>query len=177
LKMKKLACMDEVIKYEKGCTSMKTENRKDIKVIVFQLGDEEYAVSVHQVGSIERMQPITRVPQMEAFIKGVINLRGVITPVIDIRVRFGLKERESTESTRIIVVYLDDMEVGLIVDAANDVMDIPENTIEPAPEVIGAVNNDYIAGVAKVDDRLLILLDLEKVLSPDDINELKTVEG
>ncbi|GAB3794763.1 chemotaxis protein CheW [Virgibacillus kimchii] len=156
---------------------MENEKVKDIKVIVFQLEEEEYAVSVQQVGSIERIQPITRVPQTEAFVKGVINLRGVITPVIDIRVRFGLKEKDYTESTRIIIVYLDDMEVGLIVDSANDVLDIPENTIEPAPEVIGAVNTDYIEGVAKIDDRLLILLDLQKVLTPDEMNELKTVEG
>lgn len=149
----------------------------DIKVIVFQLEEEDYAVSVSQVGSIERIQPITRVPQTEAFVKGVINLRGVITPVIDIRVRFGLEEKEYTESSRIIIVYLDEMEVGLIVDSANDVTDIPKAAIEPAPEVIGAVDTDYIEGVAKVDDRLLILLDLQRVLTPKEMADLKTVEG
>src|SRR5690625_7801891 len=91
---------------------MDNEKVHDIKVIVFQLEEEDYAVSVSQVGSIERIQPITRVPQTEAFVKGVINLRGVITPVIDIRVRFGLEEKEYTESSRIIIVYLDEMEVG-----------------------------------------------------------------
>ncbi|MGP4107005.1 chemotaxis protein CheW [Virgibacillus sp. L01] len=149
----------------------------DRKVIIFQLNYEEYAVSVQQVGSIERIEPITRVPQTADFVKGVINLRGVVTPIIDLRIRFGLKETEFTESSRIIIVYLDDMEVGLIVDAANDVIDIPENAIEPAPEVIGSVDVDYIDGVAKLDNRLLILLNLQKVLTKEEITELKSVEG
>ncbi|WP_205601337.1 chemotaxis protein CheW [Virgibacillus sp. YIM 98842] len=156
---------------------MEIEKMNDIKVIVFQLEKEEYAVSVQQVGSIERIQPITRVPQTETFVKGVINLRGVITPVIDIRLRFGLEEKEYTESSRIIIVHLDDMEVGLIVDSANDVIDIAKNAIEPAPEIIGTVDTDYIEGVAKVEDRLLILLNLQKVLTPEEINDLSTAEG
>ncbi|MFA1820654.1 chemotaxis protein CheW [Virgibacillus oceani] len=156
---------------------MENEKANEKKVIVFQLESEEYAISVQQVGSIERIQPITRVPQTEAFVKGVINLRGVITPVIDIRIRFGLEEKEYTESSRIIIVYLNEMEVGLIVDSANDVVDIPENTIEPAPGMIGAVETDYIEGVAILADRLLILLDLQKVLTFEEMKDLKTVEG
>lgn len=156
---------------------MGQETLVDKKVIVFQLKDEEYAVSVDQVGGIERMQTITRVPQTADFVKGVINLRGVVTPVIDLRVRFGIEETEFTDATRIIIVYFDDMEVGLIVDAANDVIDIPQQSIEPSPEVVGSVDVDYIEGVAKLDDRLLILLHLQKVLSNDEISELKTVEG
>ncbi|HLR07949.1 MAG TPA: chemotaxis protein CheW [Bacillota bacterium] len=146
------------------------------KVIVFQLEDEEYAVPVGQVGSIERIEPITRVPQTAAFVKGVINLRGVVTPIIDLRTRFGLEEAEYSDSTRIIIIHMDEMEVGLIVDSANDVIDIPHDAIEPAPEVVGAVDVDYIKGVAKLENRLLILLDLEKVLSKDEMAELKTVE-
>src|SRR5690625_68282 len=149
----------------------------DRKVIVFQLNNEEYAVSVDQVGSIERIQPITRVPQTADFVKGVINSRGVVIPVIDLRIRFGLDEIEHSDSTRIIIFYLDDIEVGLIVDVANDVVDIPENIIEPPPEVVGTVHVDYIEGVAKLDDRLLILLDLQKVLTTDEIEHLKKVEG
>lgn len=147
------------------------------KVIVFQLNNEEYAVSVEQVGSIEMMLPITRVPQAADFVKGVINLRGVIIPVIDLRIRFGLEEIEYTDTTRIIIFYLEDMEVGLIVDVANDVVDVPENIIEPPPEVVGTVHVDYIEGVAKLDERLLILLDLQKVLTTDEIEHLKKVEG
>ncbi|WP_047981251.1 chemotaxis protein CheW [Ornithinibacillus contaminans] len=156
---------------------MSNETATEKKVIVFQLKDEEFAVSVKQIGSIERIQTITRVPNTKSFVKGVINLRGVVTPIIDLRTRLGIQESPYNDSTRIIIVYLDDMEVGLIVDAANDVIDIPTSIIEPAPEVIGAVNADYIEGVAKLSDRLLILLDLKKVLTNEEINELKTVEG
>ncbi|MBS3680028.1 chemotaxis protein CheW [Ornithinibacillus massiliensis] len=156
---------------------MSNETVTEKKVIVFQLKDEEFAVSVQQIGSIERIQTITRVPNTAHFVKGVINLRGVVTPIVDLRSRLGIEEAEYTESTRIIIVNLEDMEVGLIVDAANDVIDISTETIEPAPEVIGAVNADYIEGVAKLENRLLILLDLRKVLTNEEINELKNVEG
>ncbi|MEN2766427.1 chemotaxis protein CheW [Ornithinibacillus xuwenensis] len=156
---------------------MANEIATEKKVIVFQLKNEEFAVSVQQVVTIERVQTITRVPNTSNFVKGVINLRGVVTPIIDLRTRLGIEESEYNESTRIVIVYLDDMEVGLIVDAANDVIDIPSDVIEPAPEVIGAVNADYIEGVAKLDSRLLILLDLKKVLTNEELNELKSPEG
>lgn len=147
------------------------------KVIVFQLEDEEYAIPVRQVKSIEKIEHITRVPRTSSFVKGVINLRGVVTPIIDLRNRFGIKEAEFSESTRIIIVALEDMEVGLIVDAANDVIDIPSNVIEPPPEVVGAVEVEYINGVAKLDKRLLILLDLEKVLVDDKTKNAASSEG
>lgn len=156
---------------------MENKTIMDKKVIVFQLQNEEYAVSVAQVGSIERMQPITSVPQTADFVKGVINLRGVVTPIIDLRVRFGMEASKEGEATRIIIVYLDNMEVGLIVDSANDVIDIPENAIEPTPEVVGTVDVDYIEGVAKLENRLLILLHLQKVLTSEEMNTLKAVEG
>ncbi|MBR3121559.1 chemotaxis protein CheW [Oceanobacillus profundus] len=146
-------------------------------MIVFQLQDEEYAVPVNQIGSIERQQPITRVPQTLPYVKGVINLRGVVIPIIDLRLRFGMEETDFDANKRIIIAQINEMEVGLIVDVANDVIDIPEELIEPAPEVIGTVNADYIEGVAKVDNRLLILLDLQKVLSFQDIDVLNAVEG
>lgn len=156
---------------------MENNTGTQLKVIVFQIENEEYAVSVDQVGSIERVQSITRVPQTEKFVKGIINLRGVVIPVIDLRVRFGMEEIPHTESTRIIIIHLDKVEVGLIVDVANDVIDLPEDVIEEAPEVVGTVNVDYISGVAKLDKRLLILLDLQKVLKTEDVDELQNLEG
>lgn len=156
---------------------MEQEGLTDKKVIVFQLKDEEYAVPVDQVGSIERLQTITRVPQTAPFVKGVINLRGVVTPVIDLRVRFDIEETDYTEATRIIIVTIDEVEVGLIVDAANDVIDLPQQTIEPPPEVVGSIDVDYIDGVAKVDERLLILLNLQKVLTEQEVDEIKIMEG
>ncbi|WP_226034926.1 chemotaxis protein CheW [Aquibacillus saliphilus] len=156
---------------------MSEVNKQDIKAIVFELNNEEYAIPVQQVGSIERMQHITRVPQTEDFIIGVINLRGVVTPIIDLRKRFSIEKTEFTNSTRIIIVYINNMEVGFVVDAAYDVIDIPENAIEPAPEVIGTVDVDYIEGVAKIDSRLLMLLNIEKVLSSQEVDHLQSVEG
>ncbi|MFA9558063.1 chemotaxis protein CheW [Evansella sp. AB-rgal1] len=148
----------------------------DIKVIVFQLQNEEYGVSVEQVLSIERFQHITRVPRTAEFVKGVINLRGVVTPVIDLRSRFGIEEKEFSDSSRIIIVTVEEMNVGLIVDAANDVIDISSSAIEPPPEVVGGIKTDYIRGVAKLDKRLLIILNLNKVLSPDELSEMQNLE-
>jgi purine-binding chemotaxis protein CheW len=149
----------------------------EVKVIVFQLKDEEYGVEVDQVRSIERMQHITRVPRTTDFVKGVINLRGVVTPIIELRNRFGIESIETTDSTRIIIVAVGSMEVGLIVDAANDVVDIPSDIIEPPPQIVGGIEADYLRGVAKMDKRLLILLNLDKVLNPDELNGLKGFEA
>jgi purine-binding chemotaxis protein CheW len=139
----------------------------EVKVIVFQLQDEEYGIPVQQVRSIEKVQHITRVPGTAPYIKGVINLRGVITPIIDLRKRFGLEELLNTESTRMIIVSKDDIEIGLIVDSANDVIDIYQNIIEPAPEVVGSAHIDYIKGVAKLDKRLIVMIDLAEVLKSE----------
>ncbi|MGG0283742.1 chemotaxis protein CheW [Peribacillus butanolivorans] len=149
---------------------------QDMKVIVFQIKDKEYAIPVDKVSGIEKLLHITRVPKAVQLVKGVINLRGVITPIIDLRVRFGLEELEYNDSTRIIVVILDDMEVGLIVDSANDVLDIPVDSIEPQPEVVGHSASEYISGVAKIEKRLLVLINLEKALSLE-INENMRKEG
>ncbi|MFP7252866.1 chemotaxis protein CheW [Virgibacillus sp. 7505] len=156
---------------------MAEEIVQDVKVIVFQLKNEEYAVPVTQVGSIEKMEHITRVPNTESFIKGVINMRGVVTPIVDLRSRLGLEETPVDENTRIIIVDLDDTSIGLIVDAANDVVDIPVDKIEEAPQVIGAINIDYIDGVVKLEDRLVILLDLRKVLKFHEIEAIKSIES
>ncbi|SOC35569.1 chemotaxis protein CheW [Ureibacillus acetophenoni] len=138
-----------------------------MKVIIFQLGEKEYAIPVSNVQGIEKLMHITRVPKAEKYVKGVINLRGVVTPIIDLRERFGLPTAEYMDSTRIIICTLDNMEVGFVVDSANDVIDIPVNSIENQPNVVGTVEVEFISGVAKIDNRLLILLHLNRVLMPD----------
>ncbi|SDN28748.1 chemotaxis protein CheW [Alkalicoccus daliensis] len=150
---------------------------QDIKVIVFQLKDEEYGVEVEQVRSIERVQHITRVPSTPDFVEGVINLRGVVTPIIDLRKRFSIEKNSHSDATRVIIVTVGAMEVGLVVDAANDVIDIPRESVEPPPEVVGGVEAEYIRGVAKLEKRLLILLNLDKVLNPKELEEIKEIEG
>lgn len=139
---------------------------KDLKVIVFQLADKEYVIPVSQVQSIEKIMDITRVPKTPLFVKGVINLRGVVTPIIDLRERFELQANALDDRSRMIMIKAEDIEVGLIVDAANDVLDIPTSAIEPQPDVVGTIESEFIAGVAKLDRRLLVLLQLDKVLSP-----------
>ncbi|KUP07128.1 chemotaxis protein CheW [Bacillus coahuilensis p1.1.43] len=138
----------------------------NVKVIVFQLAYKEYAVPVEQVRSIEKLMPFTRVPRTESFVKGVVNLRGLVTPIIDLRDRFELEVTPYDENTRIIIISLTDKEVGLIVDAANDVIDLQSDEIEPQPEVVGTVKAEFISGVAKIDRRLLLLLQLDRILTP-----------
>jgi purine-binding chemotaxis protein CheW len=159
--------------------AMKTDEKdtKENKYIVFRLLDEEYGVEVNQVRSIERMQRITRVPRTPRFVKGVINLRGVVTPVIDLKTRFGLGTEQYTDNTRIIIVAVDDMEVGLIVDAANDVIDIARDRVEAPPEVVGGIKANYLEGIAKLADRLLILLNLEKVLNAEELMQSNEMEN
>jgi purine-binding chemotaxis protein CheW len=142
--------------------------QKNLKVIVFQLADKEYAIPVSHVKGIEKLMHITRVPKTARYVKGVINLRGVVTPVIDLRERFELPISGNEETTRIIIITLETMEVGFVVDSANDVLDIDATSIEQQPEVVGSLEEEFIAGVAKLDNRLLILLHLDKVLNPLD---------
>ncbi|MDR6722302.1 purine-binding chemotaxis protein CheW [Paenibacillus amylolyticus] len=151
---------------------------EELKVIVFKLGSEEYGIEVERVQTIERMMPITRVPKTFSFVKGVINLRGVVIPVIDLRGRFSLPETEYTDQTRIVIVGVDDMQVGFIVDAANDVIDIKSSSIDSPPEVVGGVKARYLRGVAKLEnERLLIMLNLHEVLNKSEVVQLESVEG
>ncbi len=155
-----------------------TETKElDNKVIVFQLEDEEYAIPVDSVGSIERVLPITRVPRTAPYVKGVINLRGVVTPVIDLKQKLKNKPTTFDDETRIIIVNVKEVTVGLIVDSANDVIDIKRDKIEPSPETIGKEVKEFIEGVVKMDNRLFILLDLEKVLFEEEREEVHAMEG
>ncbi|WP_028611016.1 chemotaxis protein CheW [Paenibacillus harenae] len=150
---------------------------EELKVIVFALGNEEYGIEVDKVRTIERLSPITRVPKTAAFIKGVINLRGVVVPVIDLRGRFNLSETVPTENSRIIVVAVADLEVGFIVDSANDVIDIDSDTIDLPPEIVGGIKAKYLRGIAKLGEgRLLIMLNLSEVLNKNEIIQLEQLE-
>ncbi|MBS4198977.1 chemotaxis protein CheW [Bacillus sp. FJAT-49732] len=145
---------------------MNNPTATDRKVIVLLLNDKEYSISVEHVTAIEKMLHITRVPNVPPFIKGVTNLRGVIIPIIDLKRHFNLGDAEYTDRTRIIIVSYKNMTVGMIVDEANDVLDIPESVIEPCPDVAGAAPAEFINGVANLDKRLLLLLNLENIINP-----------
>lgn len=141
--------------------------QSEIQLIAFQLGKNEYGLEISCVQEIIRVLDITRVPKAPSYIAGVINLRGSVITVVDLHKRFGLSAPEVTEDSRIIIVKWQDITAGIMVDAAYEVTRVPLEMTEPAPTVAGCVEKEYIKGVAKVDDRLLVLLDPEQVLLPN----------
>lgn len=143
-----------------------------LQLVSFEVGKEEYAVPILSVQEINRMMQITRVPQSPPFVEGVINLRGKIIPVIDLRKRFGLSKLENSDDVRIIVVEIASRVIGFTVDRVNEVLRINANIVEPAPAMVSGIDTDYVQGVGKLDDRLLILLNLEKLFTPDEFAEI-----
>ncbi len=141
------------------------KNRLDelIQLVTFHLGQEQFGLDILKVQEINRMVEITKVPQAPHYCEGVINLRGKVIPVIDLRKKFEMDVEEWTKNTRIIVCDVDGTVIGMIVDAVEEVLRIPSSTIEPAPEIVTTVNSDYIKGVAKLEGRLLIFLDISKI--------------
>lgn len=145
------------------------------QLVVFKLANEHYGVDIARVESIIKMQAITAVPHAPRFVEGVTNLRGTVLPVVDMRRRFGLPAEEDTKDTRIIVVEIEGITVGMIVDAVYEVMRVPVEDIEPPAPMITTVDSAFIVGIAKVENRLIILLDLAKVLTIQEQSELKAV--
>ncbi|MCC7354165.1 MAG: chemotaxis protein CheW [Anaerolineae bacterium] len=137
------------------------------QLVVFELAGESYGVEISRVQEIDRMQQITVVPRTPAFVEGVINLRGRITPVVDTRTRFGLPKAEVTPLTRIVVVKAGEEWVGLVVDAVSEVLRIPVDSIEPPSAMVTTADSAYLRGIAKLDQRLIILLDLDRVLDKE----------
>ena len=152
-----------------------TQKRQDdelIQLVTFSIGVEEFGVDILKVQEIIRTMEITKVPRAQDFVEGVINLRGKVIPIIDLRRRFGLSSKEYDKHTRIIVIEINNMIVGFVVDSVSEVLRIPAGTIEPPPPVVAGLDSDYISGVGKLHDRLLILLDLDKLLSGADLEAL-----
>lgn len=133
--------------------------------VIFKLAGEEYGIDILRVKEIKEMMNITRVPKAAHYVRGVINLRGEVIPVIDLRKKFNLPEVEDTENTRIIIVSVDDITVGLIADASSEVLEISSKDIEEAPDGIGSINQDNIYGIGKAGERLIILLDIVKTVT------------
>ncbi len=144
----------------------------EIQLVVFRLGAEEYGVPITQVQEINRLSAPTKIPKAPAFVEGVINLRGKVLPVIDLKKRFGLEETTYTDEARIVVVEIASQTVGVIVDAVTEVLRLPLSSVEPPPAMIARITADYLRGVGKLDERLLILLDLNKVLTETEQSQL-----
>ncbi|MBI3579895.1 MAG: chemotaxis protein CheW [Ignavibacteriales bacterium] len=146
-----------------------------LQLVSFTIGEEEFGVDILKVQEINRMVEVTRVPNAPEYVDGVINLRGKVLPIIDLRRRFGMQRKEHDKNTRIVVVELGGKVIGFVVDAVSEVLRIPRSVTEAPPSIVGGVNAEYITAVGKLEDRLLILLDLERVLVEEEKQALKAV--
>jgi len=145
------------------------EQRESItQLVVFQLGSELYGADISVVREVSPLQRVTRVPRTPKYMEGVTNLRGRVIPVVDLRRRLGLPVAAATKSTRIAVAELEGGQVGMIVDAVQEVLRVPASSIEPPSQLLSKVDSEYVQGVAKVDGRLIILLDLARVLQREE---------
>ncbi len=164
---KTLTTMDQAVK----AMTIKTG-----KYLTFFLEDEEYGIGILKVKEIIGMMPITSVPRTPEFVKGVINLRGKVIPVVDLRLKFSMESIEYTDRTCIIVVEIDSNEItvliGIVVDAVSEVLNIQESEIEETPQFGTSLNTDYILGMAKMEGGVKILLDIDRVLSAEEIEAL-----
>lgn len=156
-------------------TIKQNESGQLLELVSFKIDEAEFGVDILAVQEINRMMQITHVPNSPDFVEGVINLRGKVIPVIDLRMKLGMEKREHDGSTRIIVVELSNRTTGFIVDMVKEVLRIPESITEPPPDIISGIESKYITKIGKLEDRLLILLDLEKILSTEETMQLETV--
>jgi purine-binding chemotaxis protein CheW len=138
------------------------------QLVVFHIGAELYGVEIARVHEIIRLQTVTRVPRAPAFVEGVINLRGEVIPVVDLHRRFGLATVEHTRASRIVVVELGEHVVGIIVDGVSEGLRVNTATVEPPSPVVAGIDSEYLCGIAKVDEQLIILLDLDRVLAREE---------
>ncbi len=148
-----------------------------LQLVVFQLGGEEFGVDIMQVQEIIRMPDTTRIPRAPDYVKGVINLRGKIIVVINLDTKFGIESKELDEDSRIIIIEVGNNIIGMVVDSVSEVTRLPASNVEKAPEIITSkIKAEYIMGVGKLDERLLILLDLEKVLGDEEVAEVSEIK-
>lgn len=139
-----------------------------LQLVSFNIGDEEFGVDILGVQEINRMTEVTRVPNAPSYVEGVINLRGKVIPVIDLRKRLMMAVRGHDQDTRIIVVEIENKVIGFVVDKVNEVLRIPQSVTEAPPSMVSGIKSDYITAIGKLTDRLIILLDLDKILSDDE---------
>ena len=156
-------------------TEVKDDNSEIIQLVSFKIGEEEFGVNILKVQEINRIMEITKVPNAPEFVEGVVNLRGRVIPVICLRSRLNMLKKEFDDSSRIIVVDLDGKTIGFIVDEVNEVLRIPKNITEAPPEMVSGINSDFITAVGKLENRLLILLDLEKIFNSKEQMMLEAV--
>ena len=150
------------------------EEVQENKYLMCKFGGEVYGIDIQHVTDIIELQKITEVPDMPKYVKGVINLRGQVIPVIDLRLRFGMEQREYDDRTVITVVKIKDNSIGFIIDTATEVQDIPEKNVDPPPKFQGdAAKRKYVSGLGKVEKEVIILLDIEKLVVQEEIESIQ----
>ncbi len=132
-----------------------------LQFVTFTLGNNDYAVDILKVQEINRIKEITRMPNSPPYVEGVINLRGKVIPVINLRKKFGMAESENKEQSRIVIMDIQEITTGLVVDSVSEVLRIPSSVVEPAPQMASDINTEFIEGIAKQEERLIILLDID----------------
>ena len=148
---------------------------KLLQVVTFKIENEEFGVNILQVQEINKMMSITKIPNAPFFIEGVINLRGKIIPIVNLRKKLGFETKPHDKATRIIIINLDALTLGFVVDCVSEVLTVPDNIIDQAPSMAGGIESEYIEGVGKFDDRLLILLELRKVFVGNEKEEIEQI--
>lgn len=147
---------------------METKDPADQQMLAFRLGGEEYGIAILAVQELRAYEHVTRVASAPAFVKGVLNLRGVIVPIVDLRICFALPDPRYDATTVVVVLNVGGTTVGIVVDSVTDVVDLPRGSIRPAPDM-GAASKPYLTGIGLLDERMLILVDVEHLLSSVDI--------
>ncbi|MBA7664464.1 hypothetical protein ES703_72525 [subsurface metagenome] len=146
------------------------------QLISFMIGKEEYGLEILTVKEVIRIREITKIPKAPVFVKGIINLRGDVIPIIDLREKFGLETEEYTIMTRVIIVEVDGKAIGMVVDSVSQVIRIAQSEVEPPPPLIGGLSTEYLRGVGKIGEKLIILLNIIKILTTEEKIELKQME-
>ena len=154
--------------FETATRDQPSSRAEVLQIVSFKVGDEEFGLDILRVQEIIRMQDLTRVPNSPDFMDGVINLRGKVVPIIALRKRFGLHAQAHDKQTRIVVLEVEDMVLGFIVDSVSEVLRIPADNIAPPPR-LGRIEREFVAGVGKLEDRLLILLDIDQIMSAPEV--------
>ena len=158
---------------ERG-SAQRREGINTMQLVSFQLAEEEYGIEITRVQEIILMGEITRVPQTPDYIKGLINLRNTVIPIVDLRLRFGLPRQAPGDDTRIMVMNVCGKTVGIIVDAVSEVLRVSEEQISAPPPTVAGLGREYLTGLVKLDKRLLILLDIEKILGKAEADQVES---